>query len=88
MGTGILHVYDAQGNKKVAEIILNGYSIEKGNSLRGGAMQSFQLVTGDLWRHWELQAPLLLRTGTGQEVPIKVAALPVEQAGTGLLEFV
>ncbi len=52
-----------------------------------GAMRSFVILDGDLWEQWNAVATLRLRHETGTEVSIRVAALPVEDDGYGLIEF-
>lgn len=84
----VLQVY-TQANKLVANIVLNGYNIEEGGPLgRHGAMRSFKIVAGDLWDPWYAQNTVTLRTGVGQESKIRIAALPVEDEGFGLIEFI
>ncbi len=83
-----LDVCDTHNGKVVARIALNGYDIQAGSLLPStGAMRSFVLLTGDLWDHWNAYAPLRLRNEAGASVAIRVAALPVEDDGYGLIEF-
>jgi hypothetical protein len=83
-----LDVCDVRSDKIVARIALNGYDIQAGSLLPStGAMRSFVLLTGDLWEHWNAVAPLRLRTEAGLSVTVRVAALPVEDDGYGLIEF-
>ena len=83
-----LDVYDSKKNHLVAKIALNGYDIKAGGLLPStGAMRSFVILQGDLWDQWHAVAPLRLRHETGIEVAVRVAALPVEDDGYGLIEF-
>ena len=83
-----LNVYDTQKKQLVARIALNGYDIKAGGLLpTTGAMRSFVILDGDLWDHWNAVAPLQLRHETGAEVSVRIAALPVEEDGYGLIEF-
>jgi hypothetical protein len=86
--TEVLQVYDEHKSKPVASIILNGYNIASGGPLGlVGAMRSFKIVRGNLWESWNRQEALRLRDQTGREARIRVAALPVEEDSTGLIEF-
>ncbi|MBP6470481.1 MAG: hypothetical protein KBE23_02560 [Chloroflexi bacterium] len=83
-----LDVYDSKKKQRVARIALNGYDIKAGSLLpASGAMRSFVILDGDLWEPWNAVATLRLRHETGTEVAIRVAALPVEDDGYGLIEF-
>ncbi|MCA9872719.1 MAG: hypothetical protein KC441_03670 [Anaerolineales bacterium] len=86
--TSALDIYDTQKNQVVARIALNGYDIKAGSLLPAtGAMRSFVILEGDLWDQWNAVATLRLRHDTGAEVAVRVAALPVEEDGYGLIEF-
>ncbi len=75
-------------NQKVAKVVLNGYNIEEGGPLgMNGAMRSFKLLQGDLWQEWSAQESLFLRTGAGINNEIRIAALPADEEGFGLIEF-
>lgn len=83
-----LAVYDSQNEQPVARIALNGYDIKAGSLLpKTGAMRSFVILEGDLWDSWSSVATLRLRHETGMDVPVRVAALPVEEDSYGLIEF-
>ncbi len=82
----VYQVYSSN-NQKVAKVVLNGYNIEEGGPLGNGAMRSFKLVQGDLWREWSAQESLFLRTGAETNNEIRIAALPAEDEGFGLIEF-
>jgi len=83
-----LNVYDTEKNQLVARIALNGYDIKAGSLLPStGAMRSFVILDGDLWDQWNALATLRLQHDTGAEVSVRVAALPVEEDGYGLIEF-
>ena len=87
--SAVLQVYAATKKKAVAQVILNGYNIAKDESLGSlGSMRSFKIVRGDLWEQWHEQAALRLTDENGREAKIKVAALPVEDDGFGLIEFI
>lgn len=84
----ILDVYSKTSKKPIAQIVLNGYNISAAQSLgEQGAMRSFSVDNGDLWDHWARQESLLLHDENGREAPIKIAALPAEEDGFGLIEF-
>ena len=83
-----LNVYDDRQKKIVATVILNGYNIEAGGPLgQLGMMRSFSIQSGDLADQGSIQQILQLRDPQGWEAPIRVAALPVEEDGYGLIEF-
>ena len=86
--SSILDVYSKASKKPIAQIVLNGYNISATESLgQQGAMRSFSVDDGDLWDHWSRQDTLLLHDEKGRETPIKIAALPAEEDGFGLIEF-
>ena len=85
----VIRVYSEDGNRVLAEVLLNGYNIEKGGPLgRQGPMLSFKLVDGSLWESWNTQGAVRLSVPDGQEALVRVAALPAEEGGVGLLEFI
>lgn len=86
--TASLDVYDTKTKNLIARIALNGYDINAGGLFpTSGAMQSFVLLDGDLWDQWNAVEPVSLKNETGAQVPVHVAALPVEDDGYGLIEF-
>jgi hypothetical protein len=86
--TDILDVYDNKKGKLIARISLNGYNIQAGGVFpTSGAMRSFVLLDGDLWEQWNAVESVTLKSELGEQVPVRVAALPVEDDGYGLLEF-
>lgn len=83
-----LNIHDPHSGKLLACIALNGYDIGAGGLFpTSGAMRSFVLLKGDLWDQWNAVEAVTLTHETGQHVPVRVAALPVEEDGYGLLEF-
>lgn len=86
--TPILQVYNQQHSKPLAHVVLNGYHFQ-GNGPIGkqGSMRSFTIVSGDLWEQWSDQAPVVLHGTDGQQAAVRIAALPVEADGYGLIEF-
>lgn len=86
----IFEVYQvySETHQKVAKVALNGYNIEEGGPLgMHGALRSFKLIQGDLWQEWAAQEALYLHTGADAHTPIRIAAIPVEEDGFGLIEF-
>lgn len=84
----VLNVYSKTNKKPIAQIVLNGYNISAEKSLgQQGAMRSFSVDDGDLWDHWSRQEALILHDKNGRKAPIKIAALPAEEDGFGLIEF-
>ena len=84
----LLDVYSQTSKKPIAQIMLNGYNISVTESLgQQGAMRSFSVDNGDLWDPWSLQEELVLHDENGRKAPIKIAALPAEEDGFGLIEF-
>jgi len=84
----VLDVYSKTSKKPIAHIVLNGYNISASKSLgKQGAMRSFSVNSGDLWDPWSLQEALILHDESGRQAPIKIAALPAEEDGFGLIEF-
>lgn len=83
-----LDLYDNQNNTLIARISLNGYNIQSGGLFpSSGAMRSFALLAGDLWEQWNAVETITLKSETGEQVRVRIAALPVEEDGYGLLEF-
>ena len=83
-----LIIFDVEQDKLVATVILNGYNIEAGGPLgQHGMMRSFSIQSGNLFDQWSLQQILHLRDPQGREAQIRIAALPVEDDGYGLIEF-
>lgn len=86
--TTALDVYDNNTKDRVARIALNGYDIHAGGLFpTSGAMRSFVLLEGDLWDQWNAVDAVTLKNETGNQVLVRVAALPVEDDGYGLIEF-
>lgn len=87
--SAVLNVYLASQKKALAQVVLNGYNIKR-NEAPGslGAMRSFKIIQGDLWDQWNEQTAVILRDEDGQDVTIRIAALPVDDASFGLLEFI
>lgn len=86
--TAALDVYNTPNNMRVARIALNGYDIHAGGLFpTSGAMRSFVLLDGDLWDQWNAVESLILKNEAGNQVTIRIAALPVEDEGYGLIEF-
>lgn len=50
-------------------------------------MRSFRVVRGDLFQQWSTQEQLVLRSEAGQAFPVRIAALPVDEDSSGLVEF-
>lgn len=86
--TATLQVYSPQQANIVASVVLNGYNIcGEGPLGKQGSMRSFTIVSGDLWEQWDVQMALQLQDDTGKSSNIRIAALPVEDDGYGLIEF-
>ena len=86
--TAALNVYENQNSNLVARISLNGYDIHAGGLFpTSGAMRSFVMLDGDLWDQWNAVESLTLKNESGEQVSIRIAALPVEDDGYGLIEF-
>ena len=85
-------VLDPQTQEMLARVHLNGYSIEAGGPLgRSGAMRSFTMLEGSLRAQWASQQQLFLEESKeldGRQVPIRIAALPVEEGDVGFVEFI
>ncbi|MEM7117595.1 MAG: hypothetical protein AAF614_34505 [Chloroflexota bacterium] len=87
--TDTLQVFDTEKANVVANVVLNGYNIHNSGPLgKQGAMRSFAVLKGDLWDSWNQQQILVLKDENGKEASIRIAALPVESDGYGLIEFV
>ena len=84
-----LELVDPQNNQRVATIVLNGYQIgPDGCSLdQPGTMRSFALKSGRLITYWSQQQVLHLRDNAGHTSSVRVAALPAEEDGYGLIQF-
>lgn len=81
-------VLDPRTQKLIAQVYLNGYAIEPGGPLgRSGAMRSFTLLKGSLRDQWAFQQLLILRSESGREATIRIAALPIEEGEAGFVEF-
>jgi len=85
----VLTIYHRHQKKEIAQVILNGYHIGQEVTLGSlGAMRSFKIVRGDLWEQWNRQTAVALTSDDGQEVMVRIAALPVDDDSFGLIEFV
>ncbi len=83
-----LDIYSPQAATLVARVVLNGYNIHGDGPLgKQGSLRSFALVSGDLWEQWSEQQTLQLQNHQGPSLNIRIAALPVEDDGYGLIEF-
>jgi hypothetical protein len=81
-------VYHQPKKAAIAQVILNGYNIDRDGSLGSlGAMRSFRIVAGDLWQAWSGQTAVILSDESGQETVVKIAALPTDKESFGLIEF-
>ena len=79
---------DTAGHDPIAQVHLNGYSIEAGGPLGiSGAMRSFTILEGSVRQHWRSGQPLILFGGDGKQALVKIAALPVEEGEVGIMEF-
>jgi hypothetical protein len=79
---------DPQSRAAVARVALNGYHIEAGGPLGdSGGMTSFVLVSGSVYPYWQAQRSLLMQWPDGEEAPVRIAGLPVEEGEAGLIEF-
>ncbi|MFQ5436023.1 MAG: hypothetical protein ACE5FD_14205 [Anaerolineae bacterium] len=81
-------VFNSLKNQELASIVLNGYNISDTDFLgRTGKMHSFKIVGGELRQQWRNQDVLSFQDEHGRFTYIRVAALPVEKDGFGLLEI-
>jgi hypothetical protein len=79
---------DPKNHKPVAKVRLRGYRIAAGGPLGlSGALRSFTLLAGDVDQYWAQRQPLILRREDGRQTTVRIAALPVEDGETGLVEF-
>jgi len=86
--SAILDVYSKTSKKPIAHIVLNGYNISASASLsKQGAIRSFRVNSGNLWDSWSIQETLILHDENGRQAPIRIAALPAEEDGHGVIEF-
>ena len=83
-----LAILNPQTRTEVAQVHLNGHAIEPGGPLgQAGAMRSFTILKGSVRDHWANQQPLVLQKDDGQQAPVRIAALPVEEGEMGFIEF-
>ena len=82
-------VFNKENNERVANVMLNGYNIERG-AAGGlfGAMRSFKVLDGDLTDSWSTRQSLRIRNQHGEETTVRIAALPVDEESYGLIEFI
>ncbi len=81
-------VYNSLRTQELASIVLNGYNISGTDFLgRVGKMHSFKIIAGELRLQWRNQDILSFQDEHGRITYIRVAALPVEKDGFGLLEI-
>ena len=86
--TDVLEVYDFAKTQVVARVVLNGYNINSTGPIgKQGSLRSFSISEGNLWDPWSRQELLVLHDENGREASIKVAALPADEEGFGLIEF-
>jgi hypothetical protein len=82
-------IRDPLSGRKLAAVTLNGYNATVADPVVGHkVLRSFRLVAGDLRPQWQLHKLALLCVSNGQGLPIRIAAIPTEDDGWGLLEFV
>ncbi len=74
--------------EQLAFVVLNGYNIRLSDTLgKAGAMRSFKLKQGTVWDAWNTRQILKIVTKDGRESRIRIAAIPAEKDGAGLIEF-
>ena len=86
-------IWDANGNKRIARIGLNGYKSHSNAPIatqpQARTITSFAIYDGDrttLIDAWSGGTVMLMRGG-GVEKQVRVAAYPTSRAEMGLLEF-
>lgn len=87
-------ILDVTGRNTIARIGLNGYKSHTSSPLGEDGQKrtiwSFTIVEGDhmdLYSAWWERSAIMLRL-QGQDMPVRVAALPVEASAFGLIEFI
>lgn len=87
-------IRNLDGQKKIAKVGLNGYkSFSKDPTKRASASRliwSFTVLDGNrasLTDSWSRNQAILLCTPNGKSVPVRVLAMPVDEEGFGLIEF-
>jgi hypothetical protein len=79
---------DPQSRTPVAHVALNGYHIAAGGPLGdSGGMTSFMLLEGSVYAYWQAQRSLVMQWPDGEEAPVRIAGLPVDEGEAGLIEF-
>ena len=87
-------ILDVTGRNTIAQIGLNGYKSQTSSPLEDDGQKrtiwSFTVVEGDhkdLYSAWWERSAIMLRL-EGEELPVRVAALPVDATAFGLIEFI
>lgn len=87
-------IRELDGSKKIAKVGLNGYKSFSKHPTRNGEQTrliwSFTVLDGNrnsLTKSWSRHEPILLCTPNGKSVPVRVVAMPVDDEGFGLIEF-
>ncbi|MGB1251600.1 MAG: hypothetical protein ACPG8W_13365, partial [Candidatus Promineifilaceae bacterium] len=87
-------IRELNGKKQIAKVGLNGYkSFSKDPTQCNGVTRliwSFTVLDGNrqsLTKSWSHHEPILLCTPNGKSVPVRVVAMPVDDKGFGLIEF-
>jgi hypothetical protein len=81
-------IRDTITGRKLAFVALNGYSAVLADPVAGErVIRSFQILSGDLRPQWRGHQTMLFCMKNGSALPVRVAALPAEEGGWGLVEF-
>lgn len=87
-------IKNLEGNRHIAKVGLNGYKSFSKNPTNSDnesrLIWSFTVLDGSrksLGDTWSRQQAILLCTPNGKSVPVRVVAMPVEEDGFGLIEF-
>lgn len=82
----MLSVYD--GARRVATIKMSRNELATEKAGAPGEVHCFWLANGDLIRPWDQQTVLQVTDGIYFLASARIAALPLETEGSGLLQFV
>ena len=82
---GEVTLRDPNTGHRLAKVTLNKEQTQIIN--RQHLLRGFQMIQGNLIHAWSLQQRLFLCVKNGQAIPVRIAAMPHETDGMGLIEF-
>lgn len=89
--SAICDAFSVPHNDPLGRIVLNGYAFTSDDLTgRRHRLHSFRVLEGDFDvfnDYWEAQRPFLLQIPEEASIQVRIAAMPSDVEGFGLLEF-